>query len=100
MRKFLIYKSSAGSGKTFTLVKDYLKIALGEVENPPITYKSILAITFTNKAASEMKERILGALKELSELPFPPKINTLAHLLKSELNIDDEALNQRAIRLF
>ena len=42
-----IYKSSAGSGKTFTLVKEYLRIALSGDMNK---YKHILAITFTNKA--------------------------------------------------
>ncbi len=57
-----IYKASAGSGKTFTIVKEYLKIVLKN----PFDYKSILAITFTNKATQEMKERILSALEELS----------------------------------
>lgn len=64
MSNFVSYNSSAGSGKTFTLVKEYLKIAL-ETDNPN-QYRKILAITFTNKAASEMKERVLSALKELS----------------------------------
>ncbi|MCH7535800.1 MAG: UvrD-helicase domain-containing protein [Bacteroidetes bacterium] len=46
---FTIYKSSAGSGKTYTLVKEYLKLAItGKAED---AYKNILAITFTNKAA-------------------------------------------------
>ena len=63
---FTVYKSSAGSGKTFTLVKEYLKIALEDEQVPPQKYKRILAITFTNKAAAEMKERILSALKEIS----------------------------------
>ena len=58
-----IYKSSAGSGKTFTLVKEYLRIALSGDMNK---YKHILAITFTNKAANEMKSRIISALEELS----------------------------------
>lgn len=60
--KFKIYKSSAGSGKTFTLVKEYLGIALRE----PVRYKNILALTFTNKAAGEMKERILSELALLA----------------------------------
>jgi ATP-dependent exoDNAse (exonuclease V) beta subunit len=100
MRNFVIYKSSAGSGKTFTLVKDYLKIALSENENPPQKYKSILAITFTNKAAAEMKERILAALKDLSEIPFSAKAETLGILLTQELNIDAETLSKRAKNLF
>jgi len=100
MRNFIIYKSSAGSGKTFTLVKDYLKIALSENENPPQKYKSILAITFTNKAAAEMKERILAALKDLSDFPFSSKAETLGALLTQELNIDEATLSKRAKNLF
>lgn len=64
MNKFVVYNSSAGSGKTYTLVKEYLKIAL-ENDNPR-QYKSILATTFTNKAAAEMKERVVEALQALS----------------------------------
>ena len=65
-KNFTIYKSSAGSGKTFTLVKEYLALALSDESVPPKAYRHILAITFTNKAAAEMKERIIKALKELS----------------------------------
>jgi ATP-dependent exoDNAse (exonuclease V) beta subunit len=70
---FTVYKSSAGSGKTFTLVKEYLKLILPEPEK----YRHILAITFTNKAANEMKERILFNLKELAKPPDKrnPKVN-------------------------
>jgi len=64
MNKFVVYNSSAGSGKTYTLVKEYLKIAL-ENENPRL-YKSILATTFTNKAAAEMKERVVESLQALA----------------------------------
>lgn len=59
---FTLYKSSAGSGKTYVLVKEYLKIAL---QYPEENFRHILAVTFTNKAAGEMKERIITALKEL-----------------------------------
>ncbi len=62
MKNFLIYKSSAGSGKTYTLVKEYLKIVL---ENPD-DFRRTLAITFTNKAAEEMKSRIIEKLKKLA----------------------------------
>jgi ATP-dependent helicase/nuclease subunit A len=57
-----IYKSSAGSGKTFTLVKEYLKLCLPN----PDRFRYILAITFTNAAAAEMKDRILKTLAELA----------------------------------
>ncbi len=57
-----IYTSSAGSGKTFTLVKEYLKIVL----RSPDEYRHVLAITFTNKAAEEMKLRVIEALVSMS----------------------------------
>jgi ATP-dependent exoDNAse (exonuclease V) beta subunit len=59
---FAVYKASAGSGKTFSLVREYLKIILRE----PRDFRHILAITFTNKAANEMKERVLKTLTGLS----------------------------------
>ncbi len=57
-----VYKSSAGSGKTYTLVLEYLRLVLKN----PLFYRNILAITFTNKAANEMKSRILKALETLA----------------------------------
>ena len=53
-----VYRASAGSGKTFTLALEYMKLL---VKNPR-SYRNILAVTFTNKATGEMKERILGKL--------------------------------------
>ncbi|WP_299699704.1 exodeoxyribonuclease V subunit beta [uncultured Pontibacter sp.] len=64
-RNFKILSSSAGSGKTYTLTKEYLKLALRTSD--PDYYRSILAITFTNDAAAEMKERILGALRNFND---------------------------------
>ena len=55
----------AGSGKTFSLVKAYLKVLLQSKKKEP--FKNILAITFTNKAANEMKERIFENLILLAE---------------------------------
>ena len=62
---FTVYKSSAGSGKTFTLVKEYISLCLAKPDN----FRLILAITFTNKAAAEMKERVIKYLTELSAFP-------------------------------
>ncbi|MGX7667699.1 UvrD-helicase domain-containing protein [Flavobacterium pedocola] len=62
---FTLYDASAGSGKTYTLVKEYLKILLLADTND--AYKKILAITFTNKAVEEMKTRIVGSLHEFSK---------------------------------
>lgn len=53
-----IYKASAGSGKTFTLAVEYIKLLIRD----PQSYRYILAVTFTNKATEEMKNRILSKL--------------------------------------
>jgi ATP-dependent exoDNAse (exonuclease V) beta subunit len=62
---FSIYDASAGSGKTYALVKEYLKIILVSKKND--AYRNILAITFTNKAVHEMKSRVVGSLSEFSK---------------------------------
>ncbi|WP_287633522.1 UvrD-helicase domain-containing protein, partial [Bacteroides sp.] len=54
MSELLVYKASAGSGKTFTLAVEYIKLLIFN----PRAYRQILAVTFTNKATAEMKERI------------------------------------------
>ena len=53
-----VYRASAGSGKTFTLAVEYIKLL---VQNP-MAYRHTLAVTFTNKATEEMKMRILSQL--------------------------------------
>lgn len=58
MSELIVYKASAGSGKTFTLAAEYIKLL---IQNPR-AYRQILAVTFTNKATAEMKERILSQL--------------------------------------
>jgi len=63
MANFEVYKSSAGSGKTYTLVLRYLSLALKEKGY----FRHILAITFTNKAANEMKQRVVSGLVHLSD---------------------------------
>lgn len=62
MKQINIYSASAGSGKTFSLVVEYLSKLL---ENP-YAYRNILAVTFTNKSTNEMKTRILSTLYGLS----------------------------------
>lgn len=57
-----LVRASAGSGKTFSLTAHYLILLLSGTGK----YREILAVTFTNKATAEMKERILGALVELA----------------------------------
>ena len=58
VKPLTVYKASAGSGKTFTLATEYIRLL---VENPT-SYRNILAVTFTNKATEEMKMRILSQL--------------------------------------
>lgn len=58
MSKLVVYKASAGSGKTFTLAVSYIKLLVINTR----TYREVLAVTFTNKATAEMKERIISQL--------------------------------------
>ena len=61
-----VYKASAGSGKTFRLAVEYIKLVVRD----PQCYRHILAVTFTNKATEEMKMRILSQLYGLwKQLP-------------------------------
>ena len=53
-----VYKASAGSGKTFRLAVQYIAMLVNNPEN----YRTILAVTFTNKATAEMKQRIMSQL--------------------------------------
>lgn len=73
---FKIYSSSAGSGKTYTLTKEYLKLAL-RTDKPDTYFRHILAITFTNAAANEMKERILTELRLFAEGQATPLLADL-----------------------
>ncbi len=88
---FSIYRSSAGSGKTYTLVREYLNIAL----KYPNAFKNILAITFTNKSTQEMKSRILEQLKNMSIGKFDSMADEI--ILKYEW--DYEELKQRSEKL-
>ena len=63
VKPLTIYKASAGSGKTFTLATEYIKLLVLN----PLSYRSILAVTFTNKATEEMKMRILSQLYGISK---------------------------------
>ena len=89
---FTVYKSSAGSGKTYTLVKEYLRLALS---SPKVDdYKHILAITFTNKAANEMKERVLSALVQIAEKE--PNILPLVNTLVDETSLSVVEIEKKA----
>ena len=96
MSPFIIVSASAGSGKTFRLAQHYLKIALSQAENPKL-FKQILAITFTNKAAGEMKERILHSLKAIAE---GDSSHPFFDYLCQELALTAEDLAKRAKTVF
>ena len=75
--KFKIINASAGSGKTFSLASNVIfKMITGEED----TYKKILALTFTNNSANEMKRRILDELKQISIDPKKSKIFKASNL--------------------
>lgn len=83
-----IYTASAGSGKTYALVREYLRLAL---DGDPRSYQGIQAVTFTRKATAEMKERILGELHQLSQ----GRSRMAAELLR-ELGCSSSELERRA----
>jgi ATP-dependent exoDNAse (exonuclease V) beta subunit len=91
---FSIYDASAGSGKTYTLVKEYLRIILSSPK--PDAYRNILAITFTNKAVHEMKSRIVTNLSEFASQSPSPKAADLMKALAAELEVTTADLQQKA----
>ena len=94
---FKVYNASAGSGKTYTLVKEYLKIVLQS--NNTFKYQQILAITFTNKAASEMKERIINNLREFSNTTILKQPTHLFQDICKELTVQPQDVHQKSIMI-
>ena len=88
-KTFSVYRSSAGSGKTRTLARAYLKLAL---QFRADYFKHILAVTFTNRASQEMKDRILQYLDDFAQ----GRDNELADELKRELSMDALTFRQRS----
>lgn len=91
---FKIYSASAGSGKTYALAKEYLKLLL--THDAPSKFRQILAITFTNKAVDEMKTRILDNLYAFGLEPVPKKQAALFHEICSELSLEASELRERS----
>lgn len=83
-----VYKASAGSGKTFQLVVEYLKLILDN----PFNYKHILAVTFTNKATNEMKSRILEQLYRLAN----GEKSDYVKALQNDTSYSEQFIRQRA----
>ena len=88
-----ILKASAGSGKTYHLAKEYIRLVIGS--DKPDAYRHVLAVTFTNKATDEMKRRIL---KELHTLATDPADSKYAKDLLPLVDGNVEELRQRALR--
>lgn len=89
-KSLVVYKASAGSGKTFTLAKEYIKYLIAD----PKAYRSILAVTFTNKATQEMKQRILGHLYGIAN-QLPDSEDYLCQVCE-ELHMDDKVVATNA----
>jgi len=87
-----IYKASAGSGKTWRLTVEYLKLLLLN----PEAYRSILAVTFTNKATAEMKERVLNGLYEMMQIDPTAKPAGMLKTICSELTITPKLVKSQA----
>jgi len=104
-----IHKASAGSGKTFALTREYLKLLLGEKRDgryrlrplsaygymKPKAHGQILAVTFTNKATEEMTTRIIG---ELAALAGEGEASAYLHDFMREFGTDEATLRKHASR--
>ncbi|WP_027002285.1 UvrD-helicase domain-containing protein [Hugenholtzia roseola] len=109
---FSVYRSSAGSGKTYTLTKEYLKLALAapdpqlQGQYDPYYYRHILTVTFTKDAAAEMKSRILSKLalfsdgKAYQNDPFCQDILRELPAQFPHLNFQEGEIQARAAALF
>jgi len=89
-KSFIVYQASAGSGKTYTLAKEYIRLCLMYFPQDKFIYRKILAITFTNKAVNEMKERILLFLELLAANKHPNLLEELSE------NIEKSDISARA----
>ncbi len=88
MSKLKIYRASAGSGKTYTLTREFLFLLFDN----PLNYKHTLAVTFTNKATGEMKSRILEKLYQISVGTTRDYVDDLC----KEFNLSEKKVQKRA----
>jgi len=91
---FHIFNASAGSGKTFTIVKKYLSLLFKSSQKD--VYKNILAITFTNKAVAEMKSRIVDTLRAFSEEETPSNFMALRSAIEEEAQLTTKEVRQKS----
>lgn len=90
MKPLTVYKASAGSGKTFTLAVEYIKLLIRN----PWSFRTILAVTFTNKATEEMKLRILSQLYGIWKML--PDSDVYMKAVTADLGISREAASRQA----
>lgn len=90
MKPLTVYKASAGSGKTFTLAVEYIKLLIKN----PWSFKNILAVTFTNKATEEMKQRILSQLYGIWKML--PDSDVYMKAVTTDLGINDNTASRQA----
>jgi ATP-dependent helicase/nuclease subunit A len=88
MPQFKIIRASAGSGKTFSLTREYLKLLFSETDS----FMHILAVTFTNKATEEMKSRIISELYILSTGQPSKQLKSLT----SSLGLPEKQIRSKA----
>ena len=93
-----IYKASAGSGKTYTLAREYIRLLLKDTlfaASKHLPHSRILAVTFTKKSTAEMKERILHELYILAHTP--EKSEYISDFIQdTTLGLSVEQIQQRA----
>lgn len=90
MKPLTVYKASAGSGKTFTLAVEYIKLLIKN----PLSFRNILAVTFTNKATEEMKLRILSQLYGIWKML--PDSKVYMKEITGKLNISEKHASEQA----
>ncbi|MBQ8050186.1 MAG: UvrD-helicase domain-containing protein [Bacteroidaceae bacterium] len=96
--RFLLFRASAGSGKTFNLAMQYIALLVTQGEHE---FRHTLAVTFTNKATAEMKDRILLFLHNFWKGEGKPEdFEALKRLLREDYQVElaDEDLRERCHR--
>lgn len=94
-KNHIVYRASAGSGKTYNLALEYVYLCIKSKEQS--VYTHIMAITFTNKAVGEMKHRILSFFSKLSSLSDRDLLNNLLNKFRQEhLSITPQEIQNRS----
>ena len=85
-KPLIVYKASAGSGKTFTLAVEYISLLVRD----PECHRHILAVTFTNKATEEMKMRIISQLYGIAHRD--PDSGNYLRAVMSKTGLDEQTI--------